>query len=77
MNRVQWAAWILSWFFNAEVREAAHSRLVELESAIMKKTEKRQIVEAILFPAMKSGGIFIARALIELWLEQQRAKLPQ
>ena len=77
MNRVQWATWLLSLFFSNEAREAAWSRLVELESAIMKGTEKRQIVERILIPGLKSGGVFLARALIELWLEQQRAKLPQ
>lgn len=77
MNRVQWITWLLSLFFDSGVREAALSKLLELESALMDGSDKRAIVERILLPGLKSGGIFIARALIELWLEQQRAKIPQ
>ena len=44
----------------------------ELESAVFSGADKREIVVNILLPGVKQGGIFLARALIELWLGQIR-----
>lgn len=72
MNRYDWLTWVMELLVSAPVRAEAKERLIELEHAIMQGADKRAIVETILLPGVKAGGIFLARALIELWLGQQR-----
>ena len=72
MNRYDWLTWALGLLVSAPVRAEAKERLIELEAAFMAGSDKRAIVENILLPGVKAGGLFLARALIELWLGQQR-----
>lgn len=72
MNRYDWLTWMMEWLVSAPVRTEAKERLIELEAAFMAGSDKRAIVEKILLPGVKAGGVFLARALIELWLGQQR-----
>ena len=72
MNRYDWLTWALGLLVSEAARTEAKTRLLELEHAIMKGADKRAIVETILLPGVKAGGVFLARALIELWLGQQR-----
>jgi len=72
MNRYDWAAWILGLLVDSNVREAALEKMRELESAVFRGVDKREIVVNILLPGIKRGGVFLARALVELWLGQLR-----
>lgn len=72
MNRYDWAAWALGLLVDSKVREAALEKMQELESAVFSGADKREIVVNILLPGVKQGGVFLARALIELWLGQIR-----
>lgn len=72
MNRYDWLTWALGLLVSESVRTEAKTRLLELETAVMQGADKRAIVEKILLPGVKAGGVFLARALIELWLGQQR-----
>ena len=72
MNRYDWAAWVLGLLVDSKFREAALEKMRELESAVFSGADKREIVVNILLPGVKRGGVFLARALIELWLGQIR-----
>lgn len=73
MNRYDWITWALGLMVDRDVREAARRKVIALESAVLAGTEKRKIIENILLPGIISGGVYLARALIELWLGQIRA----
>ena len=72
MNRYDWLTWLLSLLVSAEVREAAKAKMRELDRLMMEGADKRAIVEEMLIPGITTGGIYLARALIELWLGQMR-----
>lgn len=72
MNRYDWITWVCELLVNRDVRAAAKREVIALETAVLDGTEKRKIIENILLPGVISGGIYLARALIELWLGQIR-----
>lgn len=72
MNRYDWFVWAIGVMVERSVREKAREELVALEQAAMRGDEKRKIVENILLPGIVHGGVYLARALIELWLGQVR-----
>jgi len=74
MNRYDWITWVCELLVDRAVRDAAKREIQNLESAVLSGIEKRQIVEKILLPGVLRGGVYLARALIELWLGQIRGR---
>lgn len=74
MNRYDWITWVCELLVDRDVRAAAKREVIALETAVMSGTEKRKIVENILLPGVINGGVYLVRALIELWLGQIRGQ---
>jgi len=72
MNRYDWLTWALGLLVDKDVREAARQELIALESAVLRGEDKRTIIVNLLLPGILHGGVFLARALVELWLGQIR-----
>lgn len=74
MNRYDWLILAFRIFVSSDAIDAARVLIGKLETAAGDGAEKREIVENILLPSIKAGGVYIARALIELLLGSIRIK---
>jgi hypothetical protein len=74
MNRYDWLTWALSLLVDKNVRDKAREELIALEGAVLRGEDKRKIIVNILLPGIVHGGVFLARALVELWLGQVRSQ---
>lgn len=74
MNRYDWLILAFRIVVSSDAINEARALIAELESATIDKSRKREIVEKLLLPSIKAGGVYVARALIKLLLESIRSK---
>ena len=68
MNRYDWLLWAFRLIVSGDAINQARALVKKLEDADSNGSDKREIVEKELLPIVKNGGIYVARALIELTL---------
>lgn len=74
MNRYDWLIFVFKLVVDSETIAKARDLIARLEDAEGDGADKRKIVEEVILPAIKFGGVYVARALIETLLKKIRAK---
>lgn len=75
MNRYDWLIWVFRLVIDSGAIGEARRLIASLEGVDGDGRDKRRIVEDAIRPAVKAGGVYVARALIELLLGQVRGQV--
>lgn len=75
MNRYDWLIWVFRLVIESGAIDEARRLIASLEDVDGDGLDKRRIVEDAILPAVKAGGVYVARALIELILGQVRGQV--
>ena len=74
MNRYDWLLWAFRLVVSGDAINQALVLVKKLEDADSKGYDKREIIENEILPMVKTGGVYVARALIELALGSVRGR---
>jgi len=74
MNRYDWLLLAFRILLKSGAIEKARELIIELETSDKAGADKRKIVEEAILPKVKTGSVYVVRALIELLIAQMKEK---